>query len=112
MKKGFCTLCRVVFDPIPEDATCCPNCSTKSLPCASEDQVTISINWHELHILCTWAEFYARKIDRQGVVYSIAQEIEKQYPDKHKLTLAGELNRFRDEGIDIFGFDSDGQEFK
>jgi len=87
---GFCTECGHAF-PSFEGLTGCPACGTKNSPCANTEQVSISINWHELRILVMWAENWQRRISGSRVVYSIAKRIAAQHPGKIALTLAGEL---------------------
>lgn len=100
-----CTLCGKEFSDeiIPEGTSECPNCGTKSLPCLIADDVNIKINWHELRILVIWAENWARHIDKTDPkeeklllsVMTIAQRLEKQFPDKTRLTLFGEIRELR-----------------
>lgn len=88
--SGFCTECGVhiaSFDGLSE----CPKCKTRGIPCDDADQVTVSINWHELHILCVWAENYQRARLSQRTVYAIASRLEAQHPTRTPLTLAREL---------------------
>lgn len=100
-----CTICGKEFsdDEIPEGTCGCPNCGTKSLPCSIADDVSIKINWHELRILTIWAENWARQIDREEkkeeknllCIMTIAERLQKQFPDKVKLTLFGEIRELR-----------------
>jgi hypothetical protein len=87
---GFCTECghRVATF---EELNACPACKTEGLPCSDADQVNVSINWHELHILCVWAEYWQRQHDLGRVVYAIAKRLQAQFPDRPPLTLAAEL---------------------
>jgi len=104
---GFCTSCGwkiESFDSLSE----CPNCKTKIIPCSYEEQVNISINWYELHIIFCYAERWAIDvvekslgIGGRGLIYAIAERIQEQHPKLDKLTIAGEINRLRDEGFDI-----------
>lgn len=94
MSGGFCTECgvRIVsFDGL----TACPACGTTGIPCSDDNQVTVSVNWHELHLLCVWAEHYAHSIKSPGVVYAIARRLQQQFPDRHKLTLAAEIQEVK-----------------
>jgi len=102
-----CTDCGVEFAlPLPPGTTCCPNCKSDGVPCDVANDVTIKINWHELRILCIWAENYGRSIKKQGTVYSIAQRIEDQARgDKPPLTLARELGEIPGAKL----FDKDGE---
>lgn len=102
--SGFCTDCGIKipdFNAIVGDR--CPFCGSKGIPCGDDEQVTISVNWHELHILTVWAENWAHhhpnktETDMRTTVNAIAHRLEKQFPDKHKLTLAGELSDMKRE---------------
>jgi uncharacterized CHY-type Zn-finger protein len=78
----------------------CPRCHHKGVPSDPAEDVTIKINWHELRILGIWAENYASTIEDQTpgsrmVVASIADRIQKQFPDKIPLTLSAELRELK-----------------
>jgi hypothetical protein len=100
-----CTICGTEFldYELPEGTCECPNCGTKSLPCDIKDDVSIKINWHELRILTIWAENWARQIDEKKPadekrllsIMTIAQRLEKQFPDKTPLTLFREIRELR-----------------
>ena len=95
MIGGFCTRCGFKVEDF-EGLTECPQCGDSHPPCDDKDQVTISINWHELHILGVWAEARANELDEKypgssEVVYSIMSRVESQFPDRHSLTLAHEI---------------------
>ncbi len=60
----------------------------------------IEVNWHELHILCVWAENFAQSCfekDPDGnnkmptVVTAIARRLQNQFPQFSQLTLSGEI---------------------
>lgn len=91
--SGFCTLCGQKIEKF-DDLECCPFCGTDSIPCDDSNNISVTINWHELHLLVVWAEYYANMTEGANVhaVYSIAHRLEKQYPNLWKLTLAGELS--------------------
>ena len=84
----------------------CPNCGTKSIPCAISDDVNIKINWHELRILVMWAEQWASEIDKKDSsidqfscyfsIMTIAERLQRQFPDKTPLTMFGEVRQLRD----------------
>lgn len=86
-----------------EDAICCPACGNRGVPMAKTENVTVEINWHELRILCIWAENWARKIEEDGsgrdghdsvkAIYGIADRLQQQHPSKTPLTLSGELRQ-------------------
>ncbi len=88
--SGFCTDCgaRIAsFDGLDG----CPVCGSKGVPCGDDNQVTVSVNWHELHVLCVWAENWQRHANLGRVVYAIAARLKAQHPERNALTLAGEL---------------------
>ena len=101
MDEGFCTYCGCViesFDGLKE----CPFCGTQDIPCSYDNQVDVSVNWHELHLLIVWAEHYANQYKEEdptmiNILYSIAHRLEKQFPLKLNLTLAGELSSLKRE---------------
>ena len=109
--EGFCTECRVEILSFT-GLTKCPQCGTTGVPCSYQNQVTPSINWHELHLLCVWAERFGQSIQQAGLVYGIAQALEAQYPDRHKLTLAGEVNEVKKEYPGTQLFDGEGKEIQ
>ena len=59
--------------------------------------VTLKINWHELRILCMWAEQWAAAHKKEGeekmgrTVEAIAKAIQAQYPSYDPLLLSWEL---------------------
>ena len=104
-KTVRCSLCGKEFtDEEIEGVMKCPNCGTKSLPCAISDDVEIKINWHELRILVIWAENWARKCDAEESdreekmmlsIMTIAERLQRQFPEKTKLTLFAEIRELR-----------------
>jgi hypothetical protein len=109
-KQIRCVLCREEFseNDVTPETTCCPNCKTKSLPMAMEEDVTIKVNIHELSILCSWAEFYAQSLVEEAdspharemvkLVDILAQQLESQLGDKWRpLTLSRELKDIKEE---------------
>lgn len=95
---GFCTSCGFKIKEFDDKITECPNCASKTIPCHYNHQIDVNINWHELRILCIWAEQWGNKEvqDDGGAssIYSIAQRIQEQFPDMTKnlpLTLAAEV---------------------
>ena len=87
---GFCTECSARINSF-YGLSACPACGTSSVPCSDARQVTVSVNWHELHLLCVWAENYQRSQNLGRTVYAIAERLEAQRPDLGALTLAREL---------------------
>jgi len=101
MAEGFCTYCGYEVESF-DNLECCPFCGGINIPCSYDNQVNISVNWHELHLLTVWAEHYANSFKEKyptmvNIVYSIAHRLEKQFPEKHTLTLAGELSGLKRE---------------
>jgi hypothetical protein len=87
---GFCVECGGHVDSF-DGLKCCPLCGSTSLPCADEEQVSVSINWHELRVLCMWAENWQRENDLGRTVFAIAKRLAAQHPDRASLTFAGEI---------------------
>lgn len=89
--------------------TCCPNCGNKGNPVSPDDDVSVNINWGELRILGIWAENWARKTDQlnpsgySGIrtVHSICRRLQRQFPDKTPLTLAGEIREIQEMGLTV-----------
>lgn len=108
-KYARCTLCGDEFTENEMDnKTSCPSCGTKSLPCLISDDVNIKINWHELRILTMWSENWAKHIDELSErenkesnfllsIMCIAERLQKQFPDKTKLTLFSEIRELKEE---------------
>jgi hypothetical protein len=63
MNVGFCTCCNYQVESF-DDLTKCPQCGTTGVPCSYEDQRIISINLHELRLLCIWAENWQSQLAR------------------------------------------------
>lgn len=98
MAVGFCTCCNYQVESF-DDLTKCPQCGTTGVPCSYEDQRTISINLHELRLLCIWAENWQSQLPdphKTDVVYSIATRIRKQLKDCPALTMADEFQKIKD----------------
>jgi Zn finger protein HypA/HybF involved in hydrogenase expression len=104
-----CTRCSNEFtEKDIEKATACPSCGTKSIPLNPNEDISIKINWHELRILCIWAENWARHCDKDkkddmsyetmlSTIMIIAERLQKQFPDKICLTLFSEIRTLRSE---------------
>ena len=86
-----------------EGATRCPNCGTRGSPIDSKDDISITINYHELRILIIWAERWASHNadtdpSMQTTIYKIASRLEAQHPDRSKecpLTLLGAMEQLK-----------------
>ena len=101
-----CTSCSNEFSKIDmEGKSACPSCGTKAMPMSISDDVNVKINWHELRILVIWSENWARQMDKDNedtndektllAIMTIAERLQKQYPDKTKLTLFSEIRELR-----------------
>ena len=96
-KIARCLICNEEFtEEDLKNVLCCPKCGNKGIPANPKEDVTIKINWHELRVLTIWAEHWANQIDKECpksalTVACIARRVQKQYPDKTPLTLAGEI---------------------
>ncbi len=79
----------------------CPKCGDKGLPASPKDDVTIKINWHELRILCMWAERWAAQAKDESEIRMdvalacIAERLQKQFPKRPPLTVAGEMEQLK-----------------
>lgn len=109
MSAGFCTLCGFNIESF-DGLSGCPRCGTMDKPCSTSDQVEVSVNIHELRVLCIWAERWATlpRPDGQDVpvdlVYGIALRLRRQLREKGKdnpLTMADEIQALRDAGYDV-----------
>lgn len=110
--QGYCTMCRFQIRNF-EGVNACPNCGTTSTPCSHEHDVLININWHELRVLCMGAEWHGRRIEKQGLIYSIAGQIAEQHPELAEdfpLTFAGEIANLKKEFPDVIVLDGNGEE--
>lgn len=113
MADGFCTHCNYIVESF-DGLTACPNCGTDGRPCAYENQVPISVNIHELRILCMWAENYAAACEKNNIegnvgmrdlVYAISNRLQKQLRtlghDGIALTMADEFRVLKEAGYDF-----------
>jgi hypothetical protein len=101
--EGFCTQCGLEIESF-EGLERCPRCGTDGKPCDYANQLTVSINLHELRLLCIWAENWGTKCNGTDVVYAIANRLRKQFPEKfkdHPLTMADEFKQLKDCGYDF-----------
>lgn len=112
MAEGFCTQCGKEIESF-EGLDRCPFCNTTSIPCDFKNQVNVSINTHELRILCIWAENHVHNVsDEQEqasmatTLRSICDRISKQLPEERKvcLLLSDEVKeikkRYGDENVE------------
>lgn len=101
MAEGFCTKCGIEIESF-DGLKCCPGCNTQDVPCAYSNQHNVSINVHELRILCMWTEFWVNSVkDEQmqaGMAHtlrSIAQRLLKQLPQGTALLFSDELSQVK-----------------
>lgn len=109
-KRLLCLRCSTWHETTALKGTgACPTCNDRGVPASSRDLVTVAITWHELRVLCMWAESWA-SVERPGgevdrdtmrrVVYGIADRLAVQVDNPRPLTLAGEVaqvaEKFRD----------------
>lgn len=101
MSEGFCTACSGIIESF-KGLRCCPHCQTTGVPCSNDKQVTVSVNIHELRVLCIWAENYENSIKEKGAVtYAIARRLRRQLPEGTSLTMKDEFQGLRDAGYDF-----------
>lgn len=87
---GFCIECGHHVDSF-DGLKACPSCGVQASPCVDAEQVQVSVNWHELRLLCIWAESWQRERSLGRTVYSIANRLQVQHHALVPLTLAAEL---------------------
>ncbi len=112
-KGGFCTECGGTVESFG-GLEKCPFCGTKGVPCVFQDDVNIVINWHELRILCVWAENWALQCDKakdgglQKTIISIMRRLHAQHLDKAQespLSLLAEIAQIKEKysGTEVEG---------
>lgn len=117
-KNIRCVVCQSEFSKNEIDnIDCCPACGHNGVPCFIADDVEIKINWHELHILCCWAERWALQIENEALgsiatLDCIVQRLQKQYPGKVALTLRGEVEELKKHYPKTKLTDSEGNEIE
>lgn len=96
----WCTACGARFTQDEIKGWGCPKCGDEGVPCGTDRDVKIEVNWHELHILCVWAENFAQSCFEKDpasnkkmptVVTAIARRLQSQFPQFSPLTLSGEI---------------------
>jgi predicted RNA-binding Zn-ribbon protein involved in translation (DUF1610 family) len=108
---GFCTLCNQQIKSF-KGLNKCPNCGSEGIPCNYGNQVDVSINIHELRILCIWAENWANErlkdepFSNVNTVYAIARRLLLQIKEDKKfekvtLTMADEFRALKDAGFTL-----------
>ena len=91
-----CTKCYEEFsEEETKNVSCCPKCGCKGLPMSISQDVEIKINWHELRLLCIWAENWAEAKcddDARSTFEAIVERLEKYRPEgSAALTIAREV---------------------
>jgi hypothetical protein len=112
----WCTDCGARFTSAETSGWGCPKCDSEGVPCGTDKDVWIEVNWHELHILTVWAENYAADVARRNpaegakmplTVAAIARRIQQQWPAFGPLTLSVEIaelpRALSEKGIEITG---------
>jgi hypothetical protein len=110
-KIARCIHCRSEFtaDQL-RGAKSCPTCGDTAQPLSLQDDVTITINWHELRLLCSWAEKWSEHLIASGqhstsndymTIYSIIEALQDQYPFFHPLSPGGELQTLIRKGHEV-----------
>lgn len=89
----------------------CPRCGASGAPCMIADDVSVTINWHELRILCMWAYAHALRCDSAGnpaegdrmvpAVEAIGGRLSAQHPGRSQLSMAGELAELQEDFPDL-----------
>jgi hypothetical protein len=97
----WCTDCGARFTDEEIKGWGCPKCGSQGVPCGTDQDVAVEVNWHELRILVIWAENYAASCQRNGAdkgvekmpmtVSAIARRLQRQHPNLPALTLAEEI---------------------
>jgi predicted nucleic acid-binding Zn-ribbon protein len=115
---AVCVRCSGRFtDSEIEGETACPGCGNTGVPMTPDDDVQVAINWHELRILCIWAENWAAKAKRDGAdttdmigaVFAIADRLQRQHPTRVPLTLSGEIEQLKESyTVEAFGIEGGG----
>lgn len=102
LKTTRCVTCREEFtEGQINGAQACPNCGDTGNPMAIAQDVTISINWHELRILCLWADNWARTAQgmsdqsRRALASIIRTLMQFRPTSAPALTLFGEISELQ-----------------
>lgn len=101
----WCTTCGARFTE--EEVTgksSCPACGSKGVPCSTERDLVVEINWHELRILGIWASNWANAMSDvgeqgKGALRGILFRLQRQYPELPALSLGGEVRAIRQSGL-------------
>lgn len=103
----LCLNCNKQIDPNDERITDethpyygrCPECGHRGIPADLGQAVSIKITWHELRVICMWAERWAGQVQDVEMrasmlrtIYGISDRIQLQHMDqKTGLTFRSEL---------------------
>jgi len=97
----WCTICGARFtDEETKNRWGCPKCGSQGVPCGTDQDVRVEVNWHELRILTIRAENHAHRCAENGdesgksmpaTVMAIARRLQRQHPTLTPLTLAEEI---------------------
>src|ERR1043166_7861304 len=66
----------------------CPECGHRGIPADLSERLNVSVTWHELRVLCMWAERWAGQVSGSErvtmirTVYGIADRIQAQHLDQ------------------------------
>jgi predicted RNA-binding Zn-ribbon protein involved in translation (DUF1610 family) len=82
----WCVDCGVRFTQEEIKGWGCPNCGSQGVRCDCDKDMAVEINWHELRILVTWAEYWAQQCHRQQCA---------QDNPRNRAALAGAASSFR-----------------
>ena len=99
-----CTKCYGEFSKEEtKNVSCCPKCGSKGLPMLISQDVEIKINWHELRILCIWAENWAEakfdqdSRDSRSMLEAMMNRLDKYRPEGGAaLTLTREVKELQE----------------
>jgi predicted nucleic acid-binding Zn-ribbon protein len=114
----WCIECGARFtDEESKERWGCPKCNSLAIPCHCDADLRVEVNWHELHVLCVWAEQWARlRADKDSgsksmphTVAAIARRLQRQFPDLNALTLSQEVAELPAK-LAASGIHSDGME--
>lgn len=96
-----CTKCYGEFSKEEtKNVSCCPKCGSKGVPMLISQDVEIKINWHELRILCSWAENLAEvkcDEDSRSMLEAMMNRLDKYRPEGGAaLTLTREVKELQE----------------
>jgi hypothetical protein len=105
--EAFCTSCGTSV-PKLDGLERCPSCGDKGYPCLWSEQTTVSVNIHELHVLCVWAERWVNIMRDEHMQASCAKSLRAivsrllgQLPKETILLLCDDIKAIKDKGLDV-----------